>query len=86
MTADFLCQVSLWRADADKPAWTVRVTEEKKARRADQPCEPLGLALAADGKRAFVAWELGVAEIDRDSGKVLRTIKLPGRVNTTGQI
>ncbi|MBY0459997.1 MAG: WD40 repeat domain-containing protein [Gemmataceae bacterium] len=85
LTADFLCRVSLWRADADKPDWTVQTTTETFTWAVYKvPYSPLGLAFAADGKRALVAWGLAVAEIDRGTGKVVRTTKLPGPAATQG--
>jgi WD40 repeat protein len=90
LTADYLCYASLWRIDgkAEKPVWTVRVKEPERVN-ADDDRERKGhtttfreygaiaAAFAADGKRLFVAWSEGVAELDRENGKILRTTKFP---------
>jgi WD40 repeat protein len=88
LTADWLCNVELRSADGQKLIWSVRATEgyEKRFQRTDPPRQygALAVTFAADGKRVFVAWAAGVAEIDREKGKVLRTTKFPTLVSNHG--
>jgi WD40 repeat protein len=76
VTADYQSQVCLWRADEKNSVWTAQATDDKPLGR-DQPHSALAVAFAADGKRVFCAWAKGVCEIDRETGKILRTTKLP---------
>jgi WD40 repeat protein len=80
VTADYQCQVCLWRADQKNPLWTSQATEDKPLG-LDQPHSALAVAFSADGKRVFCAWAKGVCEIDRETGKVLRTTKFATPVN-----
>jgi WD40 repeat protein len=42
----------------------------------------LAVKFAADGKRVFVAWKAGVAQIDREKGTILKLTKFPRPVYT----
>jgi WD40 repeat protein len=80
VTADYECQVCLWRPGQKYPVWQEQATEDKPLGR-DQPHSALAVAFSADGKRVFCAWAKGVCEFDREYGKVLRTTKFPTPVN-----
>ncbi len=74
LTGDYAGGVRLWSTARAEPVWTTYPV--------DEPLDPgklhtLAVGFAADGKRALWAWGGGVAEIDRDKGKVLRVTKFP---------
>lgn len=81
LTGDYLCNVALWSPDSDKPLWlTNAVDEEDPTTRPQYEFWKRGafaVAFAADGKRVFLAWGAGVAQLDRETGTVLKISRFP---------
>jgi hypothetical protein len=83
VTADHYCSVTLWSRDAEKPLWSVHVTNEVDPSSPDGwQYSALAVKFADDGKRILVVWKAGVAQLDREKGTTLKITKFPKPVYT----
>jgi WD40 repeat protein len=72
--------------NSDDPVWTVQLTKEEETRFWTGIYGAFAVAFAADEKRVFCGWAAGVAEIDRKTGKVIKTTKFPKLVSTSADL